>query len=802
MRNDYVHKPNDQAKNMSPINKKGQLIIDKPVIQSPYAEYLNPKLYKNQSFICKCDNSPVNRSHQKINLDQKEENPENCKITKSQDFEVEQNNAPNISKTIGKPLIITSDSNTILSAYLISFTQKTSKLIIKFVLDSLSKTDSKNILNYFFGKNSNDNFFTLYKENEISILLYCEDHISTAKKILDELMIIFINPLKDLKNSIAEVVLNGICRIGFKNTKKNQTADRTIYLIAISDNENDCAKEWGTFPMLISVSKDVIELSIIFAVNSKPGIIIGEELRKSLEFIRRVNNTLNNFSFVYDRIKGFFLFKTSTHALFPPCSNYHLPQILISEAVNLYTSYAHGLYTLYSEMPSNSQFESSNYEIQNLQQQLLKSLFITCKNRSKKPLILFSLLSTNDININSQNIQLNPQLLGKEKYIIEFLKTDELLNNVFQTGKIFIGANGMINYPKYIIEKNCNIKKLSKLLLRENPKYYEKLKNIAEKLLIGNLCFDYERFIENFLAMKGKVYYSFKTPLNGFFDVFEKAEINKKSVDFFRCFLKMIEGEMKNNMWNIEDLYLAGIKSDGEKGLINTNYYGIKIKKETITLPSKSEYENHSEASKNRILNLLKNLTAVRYRMNQSYYNEYVCAYLGLIDEYTIVMIDTNQLTIEESVEISKKNIEEEKQKNPIEYKEIVEKSIVDYLYFESKLKSRNLRLPSYIPTKVLIRNFQLGVKNLYRISENTLFHIIPMKELHICHNEHNYMYILTDGDTKHNENYSSRNSFYKNIAYYLTSYKEECENIDQIENLDKEILSTLINCRKELNIV
>ena len=116
------------------------------------------------------------------------------------------------------------------------------------MLESLSDTDSKNILNYFFRKDSEHKIFALYKENEISILLFSEDPICTAKKILDDWIIFFINPLKDLRNSIAEVVLSGIRKIGFKNTKKSESADKTIYLFAINDNEKDCAKEWGTFP--------------------------------------------------------------------------------------------------------------------------------------------------------------------------------------------------------------------------------------------------------------------------------------------------------------------------------------------------------------------------------------------------------------------------------------------------------------------------------------------------------------------------------------------------------------------------
>ncbi|OMJ92082.1 hypothetical protein SteCoe_5289 [Stentor coeruleus] len=590
--------------------------------------------------------------------------------------------------------------------------------------------------------------------------------------------------------------------MGFRNTKKNESDNKITYLFAINDNGNDCDKEWGTFPVLLSVSKNIIELSIIFAVNSKPGIITGEQLRKSLDFTKRVNKTLNNFSFIYDHKKGFFLFKTSTYALFPPCSNYNLPQILTSEAVNLYTSYAYGLYCLYSEISSNSQIESQNYEISQIKnppQHSVKSLLSACKQRAKKPLILFSLLSDNDFNTDSQIFKLDSKLLHKEINIIKFLKTDELLNNVFQAGKIFLNNNGIITYPKFIFENNFCIKKLS-ILLRENPRYYEKLINIGEKLLMGKLSFDFKKFIDNFLVFKGKIYYSFESPLHDLFDNLKNVEINEKSIDLFKYFLQLLEGNLKNNMWNVEDLYLTGIKNDEVQGGVIKDYYGIKIKKESIVLPTKNKHESKSELLDDRIFKLQKNLTAVRYRMNQSYFNEYVCSYLGLIDDTTIAMIDTDQLTIEESVEIKKNNIEEDKRTILSESKEIAKKSIADYLSFEKKIKSRNLRLPSYIPTKVLIRNSQLRLQILNKISENTLFHIIPIKELYMCHNEHNYFYKKDNEDCKYNENYSSRNSFYKNIAYNFISYKEE-GTMDQIENIDKEILSILKNCRKELHI-
>lgn len=811
--------PNNQEKIKSLMNTKGHLEIKNSNLQqySVFQKYdlrenknPNPNFYNNDQIVSSLIKEPDNRTDQHIsrensisNAIQKEQELEDCKVTRSKDYETQKNNIFRISRTVEEPFAIKSNSHTIFLAYLISFTEKTSKLVIKFLLESISETDSKNILNYFFGKNPEHNFFAFYKENEISILLFGKDPVFIAKKILDDLMKNFINPLKDLKNSIAEVVLSGIRKIGFKNTKKSESADKIIYLYAINDNGNDCAKEWGTFPVLLSVSKDIIELSIIFAVNSRPGIIKGEQLRKSLEFIKRVNNTLNNFSFVYDRTKGFFLFKTSTHVLFPPCSNYHLPQILTSEATNLYTSYAYGLYCLYSEMTSNSQSESTNnkiIQIQNLKQHSAISLFITCKQRAKKPLIPFSLLTDNYINVDSQSIKLTSNLLVKEKKIIEFLKTDELLSNVFQTEKIFLNDSGVITYPKLILENNYNVRNLS-MMLQENPKYYEKLINIAEKLLIGNLCFDFKKLIDNFLAVKGKIYYSFKSPLHFFFDNFRNVEINEKSIDMFKYFVQLLEGNLKQNMWNIEDLFLTGIESDGEQDLINKKYYGIKIKKETIALPSKNNHESYSEIPMNRMLKLYKNLTAVRYRMNQSYYNEYVCRYLGLIDEYTIAVIDTDQLTIEESVEIRKSSIEEENHKNLFENKEIAGKSIADYLAFEIKLKYRNLRLPSYIPTKVLVRNSQLGLKNINKTSENTLFHIIPMKELHMCHNDHSYFYTPTNEVGKSNENYSSRNSFYKNIIYYLTLYKEEGANIDQVENLDREILSFLNSCRKDFQI-
>lgn len=662
----------------------------------------------------------------------------------------------------------------------INFDEKVSKLIIK-LIPRFMNYDM--IYNFLTKSKSNHPFSFDRKQESISVLLYSTDAKTPREKIFNAFMETFINPIKNLQKSNAEVILSGIRSMGFKNTKKNEESDKTTYLYAINDNGNDCESEWSTFPVLLTVCKGVIGLEIIFAVNSKPGVLTGPYLAKAIEFIKKVNNLLCNSVFFYNPRSKFILYKTSIHTMFPPYLNYDFPQILTSEAVSLYTAFAHGIYCIYTEMINSNK----NKDISSQENQILytvNELLSICKKRSHKPIMLFTLHVNDDAISISHSLSVTSKELEKEQSIISVLKADDLLKKVFQTEKIYSNSQGVITYPKILIGSTFDSNKKQIITTR----CFEAMKKVGKKLLKGRLDFKIENFFKMFLLVKENVYYNFLIPLHDFFQYFDKNSFHEKLIIFYKHLAEVLEEEIMNSLWNVEDLFLIGLDDSVKYGKYAENYFGLKIKKEIVILPHILKCRDSGIVISKKDIKICKDLTAIRYRMNQVYFNEYVCRYLGLINSITIAVEDADHFTIEEIVEIKK-----ELKNNNIEDKEvkslIAKRAAEDYIDFENKLICRNLRQPLYIPSKTLI-SYSPKIKILSQntSAKNTIFHIIPIKEINLCHNHYKHFFTITRED-KLDEKLASKVSFVKNIVYFLTLNHDIRKYQYNRENTDKDIL-------------
>ncbi|OMJ66262.1 hypothetical protein SteCoe_36953 [Stentor coeruleus] len=778
----------DQKLDSSPkciLNKNDLLITVSKSHKNPQAFAIYPS--NQNSFIYPYNNSNfIEKMHETQNFDEdlKQSIINQNSLNKTPNAFTDLPNQESLSATLSKNIKISDKpvmkllENNKISLGFINFNKKISKLFIKLMPNLLNCNDREMIINFLINSKSNHPFSFEHKQERISVLLYSTDAKISREKVYNVFMETIVNPVENLQKFNAEILISGIKKMGFKNTKKNEDKGKTTYLYAINDNGNDCESEWSTFPVLLSVNKGVIVLEIIFAICSKPGILTGPYLEKAIEFLKKVNNTLCNSMFYYNSRNKFIIFKSSTHAMFPPYLNYNLPQILTSEAVSLYTSYAHGLYCIYKEM-INSEKAKNTLLQGNYVSYSINELLSICNKRNLKPFILFTLYDDNDASLVSNSLSVNPEQLEKERSIIGVLKKDELLKNVFQIERVYNNNQGVIIYPKIIFGNvfNTNVKQSM------TAKYFKVMKKIGKKLLKGKLGFNIELFFKMFWIVKENIYYNFLIPLNDFFQYFDKNNLHEKLITFYKHYAQVLEEEiLKSLCWNIEDLFLIGF-NDPQK--YAENCFGLKVKKELILLPHILKNRDSKIPISKKDIKICKDLTAARYRMNQIYYNEYVCRYLGLANDITIIMEDTGYLTIEEIVEL-KKDIKD----NNIEDKDakslIAKNSTKDYLAFENKISCKNLRQPLYIPSKLLI-NYSPKIQILSQnISlTNTLFHIIPMKEINICHKHYEIFFKIISED----EISASRVSFVKNLVYCLTLNPDIRKCQYNQENIDKDIL-------------
>ena len=399
---------------------------------------------------------------------------------------------------------------------------------------------------------------------------------------------IYINP----HNQQASVIADGIKKMGFKNTKEMKDAKKVTYLYAINDNGNDCIKEWATFPVLVAITKNILDLRVVFAINSKPGIFSNEKIAQVQDFIFKTNRLLTGFSFHYDKNRKHTYMKTTQWLLNPPEYNFKLPQKITSEAVHTYTSFGYGLYAIYS---SSDALEAK--KINQVNEKLLKK----CLQRNSKPTTKFSLIINAGPNIKqfSDSVGID---IGKEKALISMMETKRKLAEIFLIDKVqFIKdesqenqksskkiAHKGIKYPKF--QHKAAMKQLADFLqfvdqemlathANEDilnsrdfdilpPEVIESLFYMIQSLSEIDLMIKKEKIRTCFQILDKKIYYNFKYPFqNVLIEDREKIQFQK-----IQDYLLEILLTNNNSPWFTEDIFFSKGVYESLTAFIDNDY--------------------------------------------------------------------------------------------------------------------------------------------------------------------------------------------------------------------------------------
>ena len=344
---------------------------------------------------------------------------------------------------------------------------------------------------------------------------------------------------KNLCNPYESIIAEGIKKMGFKAIKTWKEMNGMTHLYVITDNGNNCTEEWGTFPILLRTSENIIHLSIIFYVNSNPGIFSDDKFVQVFDFISQTNKQLTDYSFQYNKDTKHISLKKRLTLSDPPENNFKLPQKLTSEAFHIYTSFGYGLYLIYIS-------KKILYENELIQGNAI--LLEKCLKRYSMPILKFS-LPFDDILKNPYYRDYINEDLKKERNIMKIIKENKHLANIFLIEKISwivhetqgieipyknIRYKG-IWYPK-ILYKERIIQLIETEISMHDRNILLSILGIINSLSESDLMIPRKSFFEFFMVYDNKVYYNFKQPL---YKILVK-DINKLHYTEMKRFLENI----------------------------------------------------------------------------------------------------------------------------------------------------------------------------------------------------------------------------------------------------------------------
>lgn len=337
----------------------------------------------------------------------------------------------------------------------------------------------------------------LKKENlKLSGTIYSSTSPSAKLfSLIDKIKSNFLLTSFEFLNQLTSTVLMGISKMGFMNTKSSNTNGKSIYLFAINDNGNDCEASWATFPVLISVGKDIIDLRVIFAIDSKPGIFEDIRLELAKKFISQVNQYLQSGFFYYDSKKKHVSYKISQRALFPVQENFKLPQKMTSEAVHDYTAYAYGLFAIY-----NMEKLIDKGDIRNIILKLVEK----CRKRSCKPFYKFTLVREKGMIVKRFKDIQGEEICTVENKIISLLQKNQLLREVFMLDKIKNSCDNLM-YPIISSKSATNLTNLNDM----SPEIYETLLQLLENLCEVGLQISEKALTSAFFVYQNRIFFNF-----------------------------------------------------------------------------------------------------------------------------------------------------------------------------------------------------------------------------------------------------------------------------------------------------
>lgn len=651
----------------------------------------------------------------------------------------------------------------------------------------------------YFNDQQNSLKFSL-KDNKLKFegLMYNEkDPEAYVTSLRDRIRDKFLVRKEKYHEEQCFVVAEGIKRMGFKNTKENKEKDKATYLYAINDNGNDCAKEWATFPVLVVLKNGVIDLKIIFAINSKPFGFTPNQLKVVKAFIRIVNKKITDYSFHYDAKKKHTYFRITQHLLYPPSVNIELPQRLTSEAIHFYTSYGYGLFRIFNEEDKNIEgflpyTSEKDLEFENSDKFSLREIIKECEKRCDKPITVFSLTFQGLSHI--KTFLKVSESIEAEIEIIKRLRGKILFEKVFAIDSIKIDYN--VSYPVYYqSSKENNYENYT----RKNPDIYQKLLKLVEELAEHEIKVKIKKFLESSSMHGGEIFYVYKFPLSKILSILPNVEKTKYlGSTFDKINLKLLSDmaiiPFKKIIHNSNSMLMKDAKSLEElsldsspqnkiyhdetmqkKKFLNSlvisngiylndiiidfeyeydpickkfNYFGMDIEKETIQENTNLDLTNESE---------IVDLVCKRYLLNLYFREDFVFVYIGLLDRFTILFQSFNGNKI--ITEISKNPLLE-KELGRFKLYKLSEEIFNRFAKAYDALVSKPSQVPGFLPDKV-----RLEIDSEFKLV-NLKAHLLTYEEVRLPQNKIN---ALTFFSHEFEAGFVSENSMRSSIVKLLT---------------------------------
>lgn len=350
---------------------------------------------------------------------------------------------------------------------------------------------------------------------------------------------------------------------------------------------------------MLKSSRFLSEFELVKEHNSK------NNLGVLFEFLQYTKKFIGNWRFIYDNSKMQVILRHSMKPLYPFHFNLPIPQEVTSEAVIYYTAFAYGIYEIY--------IKKGNYG-----ENFLKPLKKICKRRSKKPIIVFSLLNSKDDKLIIENQQFNGEW-NKAEEILNIMKEDK------NTSKIFLFSKIKKNDKEIILPRIKNVNRF-KIFDLQNPCIRVKTKKKYFKMINYFSKTNYHIGLEeakNFFTKSGKLYFNYtKSFLSLFTKIDHKDSRNQAQLETLQGFLEnilVLKSKSDEMMISEKD-----IDYDKENGRVLN---GTKIK----IIDFKTFFE--ISAIQTETLNI-RNEALKKYVMNRCFFEGFTRRYFGILDTH------------------------------------------------------------------------------------------------------------------------------------------------------------------------
>ena len=325
--------------------------------------------------------------------------------------------------------------------------------------------------------------------------------------------------------------------------------------------------------------------------------------RMLFEFLNFSKRFIGNWRFVYDSAKMQVILRYTMKPLYPFHYNLPIPQQVTSEAIIYYTSFAYGLYAIYKHQGSYDE-------------KLLKSIKKTCKQRSKKPIIVFSLLTSNEHEIVIDHQEFKADYNETHKLLV-IISKNECTKEILSYSKIKI-SNEQISFPTIKNLKNFKVFDL------ESPRTNFKTKKQFFKMINYLASQGYHMNLQetcNFTTIGGKLYYNYSKSLHYLF-----TYIDEKSLG------KLKHHETLNEI--LESLSVLKLKSDELTISVNDIDYGgtggkVLNGTEIEIIDLKKHFRSFIDES---IPWYIMNEAIKKYVINRCFFEGYTRRYFGILE--------------------------------------------------------------------------------------------------------------------------------------------------------------------------